>query len=144
MGYSDKQGVEKETLFDKARRRSLHKNNWRVNESSNCWFINSIRTLSLRTTFPTRDGRALKTTRGRTQFTEEQRKFLTKQFPVEEGRGKKADPQPAGYRKECEESGKRWVLVYSVEKPPAAAGGRFLLKNSNEDTKNVSDMERRK
>lgn len=65
-------------------------------------------------------------------------------FPIEEGRGKKADPQPAGYHKKCEESGKRWVLVYSVEKPPVAAGGRFLLKNSNEDTKNVSDIERRK
>ena len=39
-----------------------------------------------------------------------------KQFPIEEGLGKKADPQPAGYRKKCEESGRRWVLVYSAEK----------------------------
>ena len=43
-------------------------------------------------------------------------KILTEQFPIEEGRGKKADPQPAGYRKKCEESGKRRVLVCSVEK----------------------------
>ena len=108
--------MEKETLFDKARRRSFCKNNWRVNKSSNCWFIYSIRKLSWRTIFPTWEGRALKTTRGRTQFTEEQRKFLTEQFPIEEGRGKKTDPQPAGYRKKCEESGKRRVLVCWVEK----------------------------
>ena len=38
-------------------------------------------------------GWALKTTRSRTQFTEEQRKFLTEQFLIGEECGKKADPQ---------------------------------------------------
>ena len=38
-------------------------------------------------------GWALKTTRSRTHFTEEQRKFLTEQFLIGEECGKKADPQ---------------------------------------------------
>ena len=38
-------------------------------------------------------GWALTTTRSRTQFTEEQRKFMTEQFLIGEECGKKADPQ---------------------------------------------------
>jgi len=55
--YSDKRVFEKGTLIqDRARKRILCKSNWRIKESSSCWFIYSIRTLSSRTTFPTWDG----------------------------------------------------------------------------------------
>lgn len=55
--YSNKRGFEKGTLIqDSARKRILCKSNWRKKESSSCWFIYSIRTLRIRTTFPAWDG----------------------------------------------------------------------------------------
>ena len=48
-----------------------------------------------------------KTTKKRTQFTEEQKKFLTEQFFIGEERGKKADPKEVSneMRKVRNESG---------------------------------------
>jgi len=65
-----------------------------------------------------------KTTKKRTQFTEEQKKFLTEQFGVGEERGKKADPKEVSNEmpKVRNESGSRLFLGSDVFSPQQVAG----------------------
>jgi len=73
---------------------------------------------------PLEKGWALKTTKKRTQFSEEQKKFLTEQFVIGEERGKKADPKEVSneMRKVRNESGARLFLGSDVLSPQQVAG----------------------
>ncbi|CAH3192440.1 unnamed protein product [Porites evermanni] len=88
-----KRALEKETLFDKARKGYAARITGEQTKVPTFGFYaaSKISVDKLHSTLEM--GWALKTTRSRTQFTEEQRKFLTEQFLIGEECGKKADPQ---------------------------------------------------
>ena len=88
-----KRALEKETLFDKARKGYAARITGEQTKVPTFGFYaaSKISVDKLHSTLEM--GWALKTTRSRTHFTEEQRKFLTEQFLIGEECGKKADPQ---------------------------------------------------
>ena len=88
-----KRALEKEILFDKARKGYAARITGEQTKVPTFGFYaaSKISVDKLHSTLEM--GWALKTTRSRTHFTEEQRKFLTEQFLIGEECGKKADPQ---------------------------------------------------
>ncbi|CAH3116052.1 unnamed protein product, partial [Porites lobata] len=88
-----KRALEKETLFDKARKGYAARITGEQTKVPTFGFYTTSK-ISVDKLHSTLEmGWALKTTRSRTQFTEEQRKFLAEQFLIGEECGKKADPQ---------------------------------------------------
>ena len=73
---------------------------------------------------PLKMGWALRTVKRKTNFTEEQKKYLTEQFLIGEERGKKADPKEVSHdmRKVRSESGARLFLGSDVLSPQQVAG----------------------
>ena len=109
-----KRAIEKETLFDKARRGYAAKiigERTQVPSVGLCAGISESTNADL--LLPLEKGWALKTTKKRTQFTEEKEKFLTGQFVIGEERGKKSDPKEVSYemRKVRNESGLAFFLA---------------------------------
>jgi len=85
--------LEKETLFGKARKGYAVRITGGQTKVPTFGFYAASKCSVDELHSPLEMGWALTTTRSRTQFTEEQRKFLTEQLFIREECGKKADPQ---------------------------------------------------
>ena len=120
-----KRALEKEKLFDKARRGYAAKiigERTQVPTVGLCAGTFESKGADLHSS--PEKGWALKPTMKQTQFTEEQKKFLTEKFVIGEERGKKADPKELSneMRKVRNESGSRLFLGSDVLSPQQVAG----------------------
>ena len=140
-----KRALEKETLFDEARRGYAAKiigERTQVPTVGLCAGTFESKGADLHSS--PEKGWALKPTMKQTQFTEEQKKFLTEKFVIGEERGKKADPKELSneMRKVRNESGSRLFLGSDVLSPQQVAGFSlvWLLRSGRVHRSNMKNL----